>query len=672
MAFRRARVLVAGVELPVYSGNTLVIGSGAAGLNAALQLVRHGQSDIAIATERWGGGTSCNAGSDKQTYYKLAVAGGAADSPRLLAEDLVAGGSMHGDLALCEAQHSAQAFFDLVSLGVPFPHDLHGGFVGYRTDNDPRGRATSAGPRTSQIMSACLGRAVRAAGVEVFDRHQVVALLTRGRGGEKHVCGALAIDRERTDSETFGLVLFNCTNVVLAVGGPGGMYEASVYPPSQLGATGLGLRIGATAQNLTESQHGLASLSFRWNVSGSYQQVVPCYISCDRHGGDEREFLSEVFPDLKTLANAEFRKGYEWPFDCRRIQGFGSSLIDLLVHRERALRGRRVFLDYTRNPSGVRASEEFSLGLLDFEARTYLERSRALEQKPIERLLAMNPLAVEIYREHDIDLARDRLEIAVCAQHSNGGLSVNHWWESPVKHLFPVGEVAGTHGVRRPGGAALNAGQVGGLRAALYIARRYREEPLSPAEVAAATEPQISEVLDFATRLREKGRGERQLVPGQLLREIGKRMSACAAHVRDPEKVASAVGAAWDCYERARHEMEASRPSTVAAAFHALDLALTHAVYLQALHDYLQRGGKSRGSSIVLDPQGESRCAALDDTFRYSCNTPEAFVDHHIQGIALDGAMRPQVTWVPIRPIPDEDAWFERVWADYREDRVVR
>ena len=59
----------------------------------------------------------------------------------------------------------------------------------------------------------------------------------------------------------------------------------------------------------------------------------------------------------------------------------------------------------------------------------------------------MNPAAIELYREHGIDLAREPLEIAVCAQHNNGGLAANHWWESVnIRHLFPVGEVNGSHG----------------------------------------------------------------------------------------------------------------------------------------------------------------------------------------------------------------------------------
>ncbi len=68
-------------------------------------------------------------------------------------------------------------------------------------------------------------------------------------------------------------------------------------------------------------------------------------------------------------------------------------------------------------------------------------------------------------------------KIAICAQHNNGGLSVDHHWQTNVKGFFAVGEVAGTHGVTRPGGSALNAGQVGSTRAAEYIAHDKNKPP---------------------------------------------------------------------------------------------------------------------------------------------------------------------------------------------------
>ncbi len=95
-----------------YSINTLVIGSGAASLNAAVSLRALGQDNILIATSGWGAGTSNNAGSDKQTYYKLSLSGDEPDSARMMARDLFNGRCMHGDIALCEAQGSVSGFHE--------------------------------------------------------------------------------------------------------------------------------------------------------------------------------------------------------------------------------------------------------------------------------------------------------------------------------------------------------------------------------------------------------------------------------------------------------------------------------------------------------------------------------------------------------------------------------
>src|SRR5512135_3452558 len=89
-------------SIPCTWVHTLVIGSGAAGLNAAVQLVRNGVRDVLIITEGLSKGTSINTGSDKQTYYKLSLCGSEGDSPRAMADSYLSGGSMHGDLALVE------------------------------------------------------------------------------------------------------------------------------------------------------------------------------------------------------------------------------------------------------------------------------------------------------------------------------------------------------------------------------------------------------------------------------------------------------------------------------------------------------------------------------------------------------------------------------------------
>jgi succinate dehydrogenase/fumarate reductase flavoprotein subunit len=651
-------LIVSGVSMPVYAVNTLVIGSGAAALNAAVVLHDRGQRDIAVVTEAWGGGTSAHAGSDKQTYYKLALAGDASDSPRQLAEDLFAGGSMHGDIALCEAQHSAQAFYHLVQLGVPFPHDRFGGFPGYRTDHDRRGRATSAGPLTSSEMVKVLSREVMDRRIHLFEPWQVVSLILDEGHGEPRTIGAIALN---LSSCAFGeprFGLFNAVNVILGTGGPGGLYADSVYPAEQTGSIGLALRIGAVAQNLTESQYGLASIGVRWNVSGSYQQVVPRYVSTDAGGGDAREFLNDEFPDMRTQTTAIFRKGYQWPFDPRRVRDHGSSLIDMLVYRERVERGRRVFLDFTRNLNGDARLGGFSFDALHDEAREYLLKCGAVGATPIERLAQMNQPAIDFYRGRGIDLGRDRLEIAVCAQHSNGGLTGDAWWESNIAGLFPVGEVNGSHGVRRPGGASLNAGQVGGFRAAMRIANRQRAEPPALAPFAATAEPAIMDVLRFAHEVRVIP-AERRRDADAIRSEIQRRMSYAGAHIRRLEVARAAARDAWALCREIDRCSWAPDATALPAVFRNRDLCLAHAVYLSAISEYLERGGQSRGSYLVVDEQGQ-----------FALNPPDAFVDRHILEVSVDRELALRTAWVAVRPIPDADAWFETVWKSYRDGTV--
>ncbi len=229
------------IRLDLITLHTLVVGSGAAGLNCAEHLHEKGVRDIAVVTDKLGGGTSNNSGSDKQTYYKMSVFGDVPDSPMEFAHALYDGGMMHGDLAYVEALGSLPEFFHLVRNGVPFPRNGYGAFVGYKTDHDPRQRGTSAGPKTSMMMTQKSLASVRRNDTPVMDGLEVIALLTHEQDSETAVIGAVAIERDRVQQDNHGLVLFNAANVVLATGGPGEMYRDSVYPPEQIGNHGLAL-----------------------------------------------------------------------------------------------------------------------------------------------------------------------------------------------------------------------------------------------------------------------------------------------------------------------------------------------------------------------------------------------------------------------------------------------
>ena len=63
------RIKIGRYSLAVHHYNTVIIGSGAAGLAAACELSKNGAS-FCVVTEGIHMGTSYNTGSDKQTCYK--------------------------------------------------------------------------------------------------------------------------------------------------------------------------------------------------------------------------------------------------------------------------------------------------------------------------------------------------------------------------------------------------------------------------------------------------------------------------------------------------------------------------------------------------------------------------------------------------------------------------
>jgi succinate dehydrogenase/fumarate reductase flavoprotein subunit len=323
------------------------------------------------------------------------------------------------------------------------------------------------------------------------------------------------------------------------------------------------------------------------------------------------------------------------------------------------LRGRRVFLDYRRNPDGFQFTD------LSQEALDYLTKSQALQDTPLARLRQMNPGAIDLYQEHGIDLAAEPLEIAVCAQHNNGGLAGNHWWESVnLKHLFPVGEVNGSHGVYRPGGSALNSGQVGSFRAAEFIANRYTEWSVSQEAVTAAAAQAAAEVVALAEKCRQAES------PWQKERdEFQTRMSRAGAHIRSAAELRRAISEAWKQYQR----IEASgcgyaEPGELPGALRNRDLCFAHAVYLEAVLYAVESGVGSRGSAMVMREDGIRVHDKLSDEWRIVAEDPE--FREKVLETYVDAAGKVENRWVDRRPMPETDVWFETAWAKFREGEI--
>ena len=622
--------------------NTCIVGSGAAGYNAADRLWQYGQKDILLISENINAGTSRNTGSDKQTYYKLTLSSDTPDSVYEMANTLFDGKCVDGDIALCEAALSVPSFLRLVELGVPFPVNRYGEYIGYKTDHDPRNRATSVGPYTSKKMTEVLEKQFNEYGIPCRDGLQVIKILSDG----KKACGLLCLD---LTEEAF--VLIKCPNIVWATGGPAGIYLNRVYPVSQFGSSGLAFEAGVKGKNLTEWQFGLASVAPRWNVSGTYMQVLPRVVSVGPEG-DEREFLTDFFTDKEEMLSKLFLKGYQWPFDVRKVNN-GSSIIDILVYLE-LCKGRRVYLDYRTDP----VNREFSFEKLSEEARNYLEKANALVALPIERLKIMNQPAIDFYLDKGVDLTKEMLEISLCAQHNNGGLDIDCHWQTNVEGLFAAGEVAASHGVYRPGGSALNAGQVGSTRAALYIAKRRDNCTADEEEFRVLSEKAVKEMTELAEKVNSLESDVQDMI-----QEASGLMSTYAGAIRSSEHIEESLQKIDSMICTFESTVKA-KTQELSQVYRLRDMLISIKCYMTAMKDYSQKGGKSRGSALYTDMTGTKPYEQLPDEFTFKVD--DGALDEVIQEVSYkEGEC--SVNWRERRPIPENNDFFEVVWKNYRE-----
>lgn len=668
--------------LQVVQCQAAVVGCGAAGWAAAWRLNQCGVQQVVVLADSRTAGTSRNAGSDKQTYYRISQAGAAKDSVAAMAQDLFDGGAVDGDLALCEASLSARCFYALTELGVPFPQDEYGGYTGYKTDHDPASRASSVGPYTSRCMTQVLERTAEAVGVTVLNGWQAVRLLKKnGR-----IVGVLCLNKAGD------YCVCGCGALVLATGGPADIWEDRVYPGSQTGASGLAFEAGAAGKNLTEWQFGLASLKPRWNVSGTYMQALPKVFSVDEEG-NEIDFLQQsgLYASEEELLSDLFLKGYQWPFDARRAAK-GSSRIDLAVYRQQQL-GRRVFLDYTREPGGSTPL----WGALSPQARTYLEKAGACLPLPIDRLRRMNAPAVEFYASHGVDLSTKPLEIGLCAQHHNGGLAVDVNWQTTLPGLYCVGEAAATHGIRRPGGSALNAGQVGALRAAQAIAKENCPPPdsdsLKTALQALQTQGtrwekawlwnesvESTKSVSLSKSSAKLGNSASQkelrfgtdLLPNRqlpqpplqtLLQTAQHRMSAVAGVLREKKALQDAIEKTDEDLVQLQERF--LQEEQLAQGYRLRQILLCQRMVLAAMLNYAQTVGLSRGSALYATQMPDDEAST---SFRPEPPRPENArrADENLVQETDWNQGACTCRWRAVRPVPVPEDCFETVWREFR------
>jgi aspartate oxidase len=178
----------------------------------------------------------------------------------------------------------------------------------------------------------------------------------------------------------------------------------------------------------------------------------------------------------------------------------------------------------------------------------------------------------------------------------NGGIAVDIWGRCSLEGCYAIGEAAGTHGVTRPGGAALNAGQVLGQRCAEHIFAT-RAEPRGETGSAPALEAAVAAI---SAEIKNEGLDVREVA-----RQVQARMSDHAGFLCSPEGVREALAGARRLNAEIRaHGLRVGRAEQASLGVQWRHMALASEAVLTSLDAYIAQGGGSRGARAICDAAG--------------------------------------------------------------------
>ena len=236
---------------------------------------------------------------------------------------------------------------------------------------------------------------------------------------------------------------------------------------------------------------------------------------------------------------------------------------------------------------------------------------------------------------------------------------MNTWWESNIKGLFPVGECAASHGVYRPGGSALNAGQCGSRRAVSWILSKSTGGWEPDASGLSSSVKEMEKIVSSSLIGDIDG--------DEVYEEVRKTMSISGSALRNKESMKKALKTVDD-YLSSFSSICVKNQGRIWNLFQLRNALITQKVYLSAMIDYVERGGESRGSALYSDENGSVKPRNLDQRFVYTLEDEKT--NPLIQEVRYKEG-KVSFSYREPRPIPEDDDFFENVWSEYRKNRNI-
>ncbi|MFG2676271.1 L-aspartate oxidase [Streptomyces sp. NPDC048445] len=394
--------------------DVVVVGSGVAGLTAALRCAAAGLATVVVTKAR------LDDGSTRWAQGGVAAALGEGDTPEQHLDDTLVAGA-----GLCDAEavrtlvtEGPDAVRRLIGTGAHFDTADDGTIALGREGGHHRRRiAHAGGDATGAEISRALVEAVREAALHTVENALVLDLLTdeegRTAGVTLHVMG---------EGQHDGVGAVNAPAVILATGGMGQVFSATTNPPVATGdGVALALRAGAEVSDL------------------EFVQFHPTVLFLGSGAEGQQPLVSEA------------------------VRGEGAHLVD--AHGTRFMLGQHEMAELA--PRDIVAKAITRQMQLHGTEHMYLD-ARHFGAEMWEQHF---PTILAACRAHGIDPVTEPIPVAPAAHHASGGIRTDLRGRTTVPGLYACGEVActGVHGANRLASNSLLEGLVFAERIAADI-----------------------------------------------------------------------------------------------------------------------------------------------------------------------------------------------------------
>jgi len=382
--------------------DTVIIGSGVAGLRSALEIARGGRRVVMLTKD-----AATDSSSDK-AQGGIAAALSDDDEVALHFRDTLEAGDglCHEGAVRALVEEGPARALELIDWGADFDREGARLALGREGAHSKRRILHARGDSTGrEIVRTLLEAARGTAGIELLSKMFSVDLLMAGG----RCVGVLGLD-ERNGKTT----LLFASAVVLSTGGAGQVYQETTNPVQ---ATGDGM-----------------AMAYRAGAELMDMEFVQFHPTALFLSGAPRFLLSEA------------------------MRGEGGRLLDS--------EGRRFMLerhpDGDLAPRDIVARGIVEAMKRTASPSVYLDM-RACEAGFVRRRF---PNIAATCAQHGIDIARDPIPVAPCAHYMMGGVKTDLYGRTSIPGLYAAGEVActGVHGANRLASNSLLEGLVFGAR----------------------------------------------------------------------------------------------------------------------------------------------------------------------------------------------------------------